>query len=164
MRMRTTIRFENLSWCVLDRNCFWAWIIRIMTLWHRQILSSFERTLSFSSKSFRFEYRYDLNWTKWFFSFVTKVVSSTMMITLKIFMNFKLLSRVRRIVKDAANSTSTLSFNIKVLEKKPLLLSIYAETLRLLVQVFVTRCSSHTIVHINTDCFQEIRSVWWARI
>ena len=72
-----------------------------------------------------------------------------MMATLKIFMDHKLLSRVRSAVKDAANPTPELSFNIKVLEKQPLMLSVYAETLRLFVQVFVTRCSPHTAVHIN---------------
>ena len=72
-----------------------------------------------------------------------------MMATLQIFMDHKLLSRVRSAVKDAANPTPELSFNIKVLEKQPLMLSVYAEMLRLFVQVFVTRCSPHTAVHIN---------------
>ena len=120
-----------------------------MTLWHQQILISSERKSSFSSKSFHFEYHYDLNWIKWFFSFVTNVMSLTMMITLQIFMNHKLLSRVRSAVKDVVNSTSKLSINIKVLEKQSLMLSMYIETFWFFVQVFVTRCSSHTVVHIN---------------
>ena len=79
-----------------------------------------------------------------------QIVPSAMMATLKIFMDPKLLSCVRSAVKDAANPTPELSFNIKLLEKQPLMLSAYAETFRLRVQVFVTGCSPHTVVHINS--------------
>lgn len=102
-----------------------------------------------SLKFFRFEYHFDLNWIKWFFNSVTNVVPSTMMITLKIFMNFKLLFRVRNAVKDAINPTPKLSFNIKIFEKQSFMLSMYVETFRFFVQVFVTQFSSHTAVHIN---------------
>lgn len=42
-----------------------------------------------------------------------------------------------------------LSFNIKIFEKQSFMLSIYAETLRFFVQIFATRCLSHTVVHVN---------------
>lgn len=154
-RMRTTIRSENLNWCFLGKNYFWTWIIRIMTLWHRQILALFGRTSPFSSKFICFDYRYDLNWIKWLFSSATNVVSSTMMIILNIFNDFKLLFRVQSAVENAANSTSKLSFNIKTFEKQSFMLSMYVETFRLFVQIFVTRCSSHTIVHINNWLFSK---------
>ena len=82
-------------------------------------------------------------------TFSLYVVPSAMMAILKIFRDHKLLFRVRSAVKNAANPTPELSFNFKVLEKQSFMLSMYAKTLRLFVQVFVTRCSPHTVVHIN---------------
>lgn len=48
---------------------------------------------------------------------------------LQIFINHKLLSRDRNGVKNAVNLTSKLLFNIKIFEKKLLMLSMYVETL-----------------------------------
>ena len=70
-------------------------------------------------------------------------------------MNFKLFFRVRNAVKNVINLTSKLSFNIKIFEKQLFMFSMYVEIFQFFVQVFVTRCSSHTIVCINNWLFSK---------
>ncbi|MCJ1399751.1 hypothetical protein MMC11_002953 [Xylographa trunciseda] len=65
---------------------------------------------------------------------------------LHIFRNPALLSEVRRSLADMIEPGARLGFNLNELEKQPLLLSIYAETLRFGVGIHVT----HTwLAHTN---------------
>ena len=72
-----------------------------------------------------------------------------MMTTLHIFRDNDLLVRLRSSVADAMTSRADVSFNLDKLMKDALLASVYAETLRLYVQVYVTRCSPHNDVKVN---------------
>ena len=93
-------------------------------------LISLYRTLSFPIDA-------DVNRT------VTNVVPSSMTLTSQVFSNKAICSEVRQVLGDTIKSTTPLKFDLKLLEKKPLLLSMYAETLRFGVQIHIPRTAPH---------------------
>ena len=81
---------------------------------------------------------------------VTNVVPTTLMTTLHILRNPSLTTRVlHTLLADTTVDPATLSVNLPtLLNHKPLLSSVYAETLRLHLQAYVTRASPHRDVHL----------------
>ncbi|ORY70233.1 cytochrome P450 [Pseudomassariella vexata] len=82
---------------------------------------------------------------------VTNVVPSSMMCALHIFRSPSLSDRLRDSLSDAVD-TSTWHIEMDKVLRKPLLSSVYAETLRLHLQAYVTRCSPHCDVGLGS---------WW---
>ena len=80
---------------------------------------------------------------------VTNTTPAIVKVTLEVFRDQSLLWTIRDSLKDAINSTTVLSFDIKKLENKPHLLSVYAETLRLIVQVYITGYARDSDLKIN---------------
>lgn len=74
---------------------------------------------------------------------VTNVVPSSMTLTSHIVRDDLLCSEVRQGLADTIEPGGLLKFDLKKLEKEPLLLSLYAETLRFGVQIHVPRTSPH---------------------
>lgn len=74
---------------------------------------------------------------------MTNVVPSSFTLALHIFRDKSLLSMIRHSLADAIKPGARIKFELKMLEKQPLLLSMYAETLRFGVQIHVPRCSPH---------------------
>ncbi|KAJ5658225.1 cytochrome P450 [Penicillium longicatenatum] len=91
---------------------------------------------------------------------VTNLVPSVMMMALHVFADPVLLRRLRKslrdvmtIKKDAVDGEAAqVRIDMDRAIKNPLLQAVYAETLRLHVQAFVTRSSAHESVSINQ---------WW---
>ncbi|CAE7194177.1 hypothetical protein P3342_009588 [Pyrenophora teres f. teres] len=84
---------------------------------------------------------------------VTNLVPSTMMTTLHLFKDTNLLSRVRTSLEDTVSSDENgIEVAMDKLLSKDLLQSVYAETLRLYVQSYITRCSPHEDVPVGS---------WW---
>lgn len=74
---------------------------------------------------------------------MTNVVPSSLTLALHIFRDESLLSTIRQSLAEAIEPGARIQFELKMLEKQPLLLSMYAETLRFGVQIHVPRCSPH---------------------
>ena len=74
---------------------------------------------------------------------VTNVVPSSMTLVSHIVRNALLCSEIRQGLADTVEPGTRLKFDLKKLEKQPLLLSMYAETLRFGVQIHVPRTSPH---------------------
>jgi len=72
-----------------------------------------------------------------------------MMVTLEVFRDQTLLSRLRDSLRAKVEQTSWLEFDMKMIEKEPLLLSVYAETLRRLLAVHITRCAPDHDIKVN---------------
>ena len=72
------------------------------------------------------------------------------MVVLEIFKDQTLLSRLRNSLRGAIKLTPELSFNMKAIEENPLLLSVYSESMRRLLTVYITRCAPEYDLKINT--------------
>ncbi|KAA8642708.1 hypothetical protein EYZ11_011885 [Aspergillus tanneri] len=85
---------------------------------------------------------------------ITNVVPTAMMAVLHIFQDATLLSRVRESLQahDTASHELEFVFSMDKLLQNDLLNAVYAETLRLYVQAYVTRCSAHEPVSVGS---------WW---
>ncbi|KAL4961164.1 cytochrome P450 [Aspergillus stella-maris] len=107
---------------------------------------------------------------------VTNVVPSTVISCLHIYQDISLLKDIRQCARVSTVQKDPLKLDIKLLEKNPLLLSIYAETLRFGVQIHIPRCSPHhdlqvgdsiipmnKLVLINTWLSHMDDSVWNTR-
>jgi hypothetical protein len=78
------------------------------------------------------------------------VVPASLMANINIFRSPSLLSRLRGSLSDSAAITPSNSLTtVESLQKIPLLNSIYAETLRMYSQAYITRCSPHTDIPIG---------------
>jgi hypothetical protein len=77
------------------------------------------------------------------------VVPSTMTFSSHMFRDPSILSEIRESVLDTIQPGKGIKFNMKRLEKKPLLLSMYAETLRFGVQIHIPRCSPHQEIRVG---------------
>ncbi|KAL4934894.1 hypothetical protein BDV06DRAFT_234963 [Aspergillus oleicola] len=86
-------------------------------------------------------------------SAVTNVVPSALMCVLHIFSDAELLSRVRASL-HGTNPVAVFSDMDKLL-RNDLLQSIYAETLRLYVQSYITRCSAHAPAEVGAWCLPQ---------
>ncbi|KAF3069066.1 hypothetical protein GL218_08062 [Daldinia childiae] len=82
---------------------------------------------------------------------ITNLVPSSMMCTLHIFRDTSLRDRIRSSL-DGVFDEATWDIDMDKVLRKPLLSSVYAETLRLHVQAYITRCSPHRDVGIAS---------WW---
>lgn len=74
---------------------------------------------------------------------VTNVVPSSMTLTLQIFREAEILSQIRQGLAESVEPGTRVRFDWKKLERNPLLLSMYAETLRFGVQIHIPRTSPH---------------------
>jgi hypothetical protein len=87
---------------------------------------------------------------------ITNVVPSTMMTALHIFSDKALLSRIRLSIQASTlpppSRTASIGFSpaMDKLLSNDLLQSVYAETLRLYVQSYITRCSAHECVAVGS--------------
>ena len=89
-----------------------------------------------------------LMWTS-----VTNVVPSTMMTALHLFKDVDLLARIRTSLEDTVSCDKDgIEVAMDKLLSKDLLQSVYAESLRLYVQSYITRCSPHEDVRVGS---------WW---
>ncbi|KAH8706987.1 cytochrome P450 [Phaeosphaeriaceae sp. PMI808] len=89
---------------------------------------------------------------------VTNIVPTTMMTVLHIFKDADLKSFVKSSIGDTLSSNNAdpsipMSIDMEKLMQKDLLQSVYAETLRLYVQAYVTRCSPHQDIAVGDK--------WW---
>ncbi|EUC41354.1 hypothetical protein COCMIDRAFT_106390 [Bipolaris oryzae ATCC 44560] len=82
---------------------------------------------------------------------VTNVVPSTMLTAYHIFSDPQLLSRIRTSISDSISHDPETGFDASMdkLLQKDLFQSVYAETLRLYVQSYITRCSAHECVTVG---------------
>ena len=87
---------------------------------------------------------------------MTNVVPSSMTLALHLFRDKEILSDIRRCSQGSIDRKGHIRFDLKKLEKQPLLLSMYAETLRFGVQIHVPRSSplrdidiGHTLIPGN---------------
>lgn len=71
------------------------------------------------------------------------------MVVLEIFKDPTLLSRLRNSLRGAVERTPELGFDMKTIEKNPLLLSVYSESMRRLLTVYITRCAPEYDLKIN---------------
>lgn len=107
---------------------------------------------------------------------VTNVVPSSANLALQAFRDPALLAEVRTSIAPAHQRSQGSKFDLKVLEKQPLLLSMYAETLRFSVQIFVPRASPHKqlmighrvvpengLVMVNTWLAHSDEDIWNTR-
>ncbi|KAL9106330.1 MAG: hypothetical protein Q9187_008571 [Circinaria calcarea] len=79
----------------------------------------------------------------------TSLIPLSMMATLEIFRDSNLLSRLRDSLQDTVQHTPELDVDMKRLEQKSLLLSVYAETVRRLLTVYITRCAPDHDIKID---------------
>ena len=97
---------------------------------------------------------------------MTNVVPSSFTLALHLFQDASLLSTIRQSLADAIEPGARIKFNLKILEKQPLLLSMYAETLRFGVQIHIPRCSPHQDLTIGKIRIPEnkliLMSTWLA--
>ncbi|KAI9706642.1 MAG: hypothetical protein M1836_003651 [Candelina mexicana] len=82
-------------------------------------------------------------------STVTNVVPSAMALLIHTLGDPSVFLEVQQAVARATESRSQLRFDMKKLEQEPLLLSLYAETLRYGVQIYIPRHSPHQAVTIG---------------
>ena len=80
---------------------------------------------------------------------VTNVVPSSMALTAQIFSDTSACSEIRRGLEVSMETGATLIFPATELENQPLLQSMYAETLRLGIQIHVPRNAPHQNIHIG---------------
>ena len=80
---------------------------------------------------------------------VTNVVPSSMALLLHTIGDPSLFLEVQQEVARATDSASNLIFRLKQLEQQPLLLSLYAETLRFGVQIHIPRHTPHQALNIG---------------
>lgn len=96
-----------------------------------------------------------------------------MTLALHVFRDASILSTIRQSLADTIEPEARLKFDLKRLEKQPLLLSMYAETLRFGVQIHVPRSAPHrdfsignmliprnTLVLISTWLAHTDETVW----
>lgn len=106
-------------------------------------------------------------------SSVTNVVPSSMTLALHISRDALTRSKIRQGLDGAIQPGRRLKFDLKKLEKQPLLLSMYAETLRFGVQIHIPRTAPHRnlsigsmlipqdkLILINTWLAHTDESVW----
>lgn len=86
---------------------------------------------------------------------MTNVIPSSFTLAIHIFRDKSLLSTIRHSLADATKPGARIKFELKKLEKHPLLLSMYAETLRFGVQIHVPRCSPHQNLAIGRVVIPE---------
>ncbi|EED13965.1 conserved hypothetical protein [Talaromyces stipitatus ATCC 10500] len=104
---------------------------------------------------------------------VTNVVPSTMTLCTQIYRDGSLVSDLRSALRACIRPGKIPSFDIEKIGKQPLLLSMYAETLRYGVQIHIPRCSPHQpivmggaiiqpqkLVFINTALAHNDEQVW----
>ncbi|KAI9876361.1 MAG: hypothetical protein M1830_006662 [Pleopsidium flavum] len=91
----------------------------------------------------------------------TNAILSTFWSNLELFRDPALLSRVRHELKASLDSSpqANLRFDIEKLVKQPLLQSVYAETLRLRVHVYTTRCPERKNLEIKGWSFPRNKIV-----
>ena len=80
---------------------------------------------------------------------VTNVVPSAMTLTLHACRDTSLRSDIRRSMIDTTESADCRRVDLRALESQPLLLSMYAETLRFSVQIHVPRTAPHQNLSVN---------------
>ncbi|KAL8644236.1 MAG: hypothetical protein Q9226_007865 [Calogaya cf. arnoldii] len=80
---------------------------------------------------------------------VTNVVPSSMTMIMHVLRDTALCSAIRRDLLDSIEPGPRLKFDCKKLEKQPLLLSTYAETLRFGVEIHVPRATPHKNLSIG---------------
>ncbi|GKZ21546.1 hypothetical protein AbraIFM66951_006728 [Aspergillus brasiliensis] len=86
---------------------------------------------------------------------ITNVVPSSMTLCTQLYSDNSLVTELRSSLSDSIQSESnSLQFNMDKISKKPLLLSLYAETLRYGVQIHVPRCSPNQPLHIGKGVIQ----------
>lgn len=97
---------------------------------------------------------------------MTNVVPSSFTLAIHILRDKSLLSTIRHSLADAIKPGARIKFELKELEKQPLLLSMYAETLRFGVQIHVPRSSPHQNLAIGRIIVPENKlilvSTWLA--
>ncbi|KAF2756237.1 cytochrome P450 [Pseudovirgaria hyperparasitica] len=74
---------------------------------------------------------------------VTNIVPNALLTILHVFEDQELQSKLRQSLANLTKRSDGVSFNVEDLLQDPLMNSVYAETLRLHVHVFTTRCSPH---------------------
>ncbi|KAL8707494.1 MAG: hypothetical protein Q9220_007484 [cf. Caloplaca sp. 1 TL-2023] len=74
---------------------------------------------------------------------VTNLIPSSLILILQSFRDSALCSEIRHSLEKAVDDTARLKFDLRKLETNPLLLSMYAETLRWAVQIHVPRAAQH---------------------
>ena len=91
----------------------------------------------------------------------TNAIISTFWANIEIFRDPALLLNARHKIRSCLGSPvqSNLHFDIEKLAKQPLLQSIYAETLRLRVHVYITRCPERQNLEINGWTFPKEKLV-----
>ncbi|RAQ54737.1 cytochrome P450 monooxygenase [Aspergillus flavus] len=107
---------------------------------------------------------------------VTNVVPSTMTLCTHMYRDHSLVENIRLAALNCIRPGATLRFDLNKLGKQPLLLSMYAETLRFGVQIHIPRCSPHQplsvagvtippdkMIFINTSLAHTDESVWNTR-
>ncbi|KAE8382376.1 cytochrome P450 [Aspergillus bertholletiae] len=107
---------------------------------------------------------------------VTNVVPSTMTLCTHMYCDRSLVEDIRGAVQDCIQPGTPLRFDLTKLGKQPLLLSMYAETLRFGVQIHIPRCSPYQplsvagvtippnkMIFINTGLAHSDESVWNTR-
>jgi cytochrome P450 len=80
---------------------------------------------------------------------VTNVVPSSMTLAIHAFRDLDLLSEIRQRLSSISQPGTLPKLDAKKIEKEPLLLSLYAETLRFGVQIHVPRNSPHREIAIG---------------
>jgi Cytochrome P450 len=80
---------------------------------------------------------------------VTNVVPSSITLALHIFRDPSILVEIWQRLADTIKAEDCLKFDWKKLEEQPLLLLIYAETLRFGIQIHVTRSASHRELRVS---------------
>ena len=87
----------------------------------------------------------------------TNAILAAFWANLEIFRDAALLREIRRNIRSSLGSSdpSNLSFDIEKLVGQPLLQSVYAETLRLRVHVYMTRCPERKALEINGWTFPK---------
>lgn len=91
----------------------------------------------------------------------TNAILAAFWANLEIFRDPALLSKIRHSIRSSLDSPvqSNLRFNIEKLVRQPLLQSVYAETLRLRVHVYTTRCPERENLDINGWTFPKNKAV-----
>ena len=91
----------------------------------------------------------------------TNAILAAFWANLEIFRDSALLSQIRHDLPSSLDSPaqSSFHFNIDKLVRQPLLQSVYAETLRLRVHVYMTRCPERKSLEINGWTFPKDKVV-----
>ena len=92
---------------------------------------------------------YSVESTLTFHRTVTNVIPSAMALLIHTISNASILEEVRQEVARTSESKSQSGFKMKELEQQPLLLSLYAETLRYGVQIYIPRHIPHQALDIG---------------